>query len=255
MELSSQVERCEERASGLCGEWGMREGKQKICPWLILTSRNPSNFREKNEILRVCMDSCGPISRSNYHGRTVMRQCHCPKFVSALVLKLLTSFLSPFWTVGNSMLPFSWKKNSLPAALMTCPPSQHLWLVQACTTYFQPSSKWKSLPLLPGFVTTATQFQSKDDKKWQQDKTRKRAWEKQLLKHIFLQLRIECLDRQRTWLPISLKDAECHASHLTNKPFVKSVVNSQVTTAMTLSAFETYIWLLNILPMAIRCAQ
>ena len=33
----------EERASGLWGEWGMREGKQKICPCLILTSRNPRN--------------------------------------------------------------------------------------------------------------------------------------------------------------------------------------------------------------------
>ena len=133
------------------------------------------------------------------------------------------------------------------------PPSQHLWLVQACTTYFRPSSKWKSLPLLPGFVTSTGTYSNFNQK--MTTRHPEKGMGKQLLKHIFLQLRIECLDLQRTWLAISLKGAECHASHLTNKPFVKSVVDSQVTAAMTLSAFETYIWLLNILPMAIRCAQ
>ena len=31
-----------------------------------------------------------------------------------LYVELLTSFLPPFWTVGSSMFPLSWKKNSLP---------------------------------------------------------------------------------------------------------------------------------------------
>ena len=205
MELSSQVKRCEERASGLWGEWGMREGKQKICPWLILTSRNPRNFRKK---MRFCV--CVWILVVLSLAVTIMEKQSWDNVIAQSLSVLLFLSFSPafFHPSGQWVTPCcpsaGRRTHYLQLWLMTCrlhntydlsklaphtsslPPNESLCL---CS-----QDLWQQLLNFNQKMTTR--------------QNPEKGIGKQLLKHIFLQLRIECLDRQRTWLPISLKDVQ-----------------------------------------------